>query len=267
MKTNSKVDITINKLKEDLGKINWQEVKKQQQSYFSAYTEFLNYFQKLPIIDHHSFIIGSHFVYGWMPTILNIESSHIDMAIGILNKAKQNEKLNSDELENLKRCINNSLVGTSKFLHFMNPKLYSIWDRRVCRYFINSEPYEKVSSVNLYLSYLSLCTTLQSQENYNFIHKVVEENVGYSIMPNRAIELIMFLNGAKKKSHKNLSASIQSIGEGNPILEESEDARKYGRYQAYLNLTNDLNFSPKEALSIMHITESEVKELLREYSD
>ena len=51
----------------------------------------------------------------------------------LLNKAKSGNLLNSEELEIVKKCVNNSLVGTSKLLHFINPSIYAIWDSKIFR--------------------------------------------------------------------------------------------------------------------------------------
>lgn len=40
------------------------------------------------------------------------------------------------DLSMLKGFANNSTVGASKVLHFLNPKVYSIWDSRVARQFL-----------------------------------------------------------------------------------------------------------------------------------
>jgi hypothetical protein len=76
--------------------------------------------------------------YAWMPTMLNIyaDSNHDwKKTIRLINNFKKN-KLDERELliENLSKIINNSIVGTSKFLHIINPELAPMIDSRVARY-------------------------------------------------------------------------------------------------------------------------------------
>ena len=82
-------------------------------------------------------MIGRFLSYGWMPRILR-NLGHIsreDDLIKYLNKAKSNERpsLTSEEIEHIASCINNSVTGASKLLHFINPE-YPIWDDNVRKY-------------------------------------------------------------------------------------------------------------------------------------
>jgi len=45
----------------------------KEQSYLVSYREFITYFENLEKIEAHNFIIATHFTYGWMPTILQLE--------------------------------------------------------------------------------------------------------------------------------------------------------------------------------------------------
>jgi hypothetical protein len=91
--------------------------------------------------------------YAWMPTMLNIyaDSNHDwKETIRLINNFKRN-KLDERELliENLSKIINNSIVGTSKFLHIINPELAPMIDSRVSRYwnlFFNNDVSLKMPS-------------------------------------------------------------------------------------------------------------------------
>ena len=67
--------VSFNELKESAQSIPLQ----QEQSYLISYKEFIAYFKNIETINLHNFIIGSHFVYGWMPTILNIQSMFLKL--------------------------------------------------------------------------------------------------------------------------------------------------------------------------------------------
>ena len=80
-------------------------------------------------------MIGRFMTYGWMPTILDELGELDDVSkegnlVKYLNKAKHHkkERLNIREIEHIASCINNSVVGASKLLHFINPNVYAIWD-------------------------------------------------------------------------------------------------------------------------------------------
>lgn len=82
-------------------------------------------------------IVGLHTAYAWMPTIPNLALpaalTAADQAgiVALLNDARQ-RLLTAAELAVLKsRFCNNSMVGSSKLLHFLAPDRYPIWDRRV----------------------------------------------------------------------------------------------------------------------------------------
>ena len=77
--------------------------------------------------------------YGWMPTILDsmgyTNETEIDAyekkVVNDVRKAIERDVVQSNDLKNLTKFINNSYVGLSKFLHFLRPDLYAIWDSNV----------------------------------------------------------------------------------------------------------------------------------------
>lgn len=164
-----------------------------------SYPEFLKYFSDLKIITRHHLTIGIYFTYGWMPTIFDFRSDNFDEALNILNKAKNGNKPTTDDLLLLKKLLNNSLVGTSKLLHFINPNNFAIWDSRVYRYLTSKEPHEnRIGNCNTYLDYLEFCSYLIKQNEFSKLQGKVEKLIGYSMTPYRVTELIMFSNGARK---------------------------------------------------------------------
>ena len=92
-----------------------------EDSYIKTYPEFIQYFKNISNISKHDLVISSHFVYGWMPTIIELKFQDMEVVLNSLNKAKNGAMLTVGELELLKKTINNSLVGLSKLLHFINP--------------------------------------------------------------------------------------------------------------------------------------------------
>lgn len=170
----------------------------KEEQYLTAYKEFINYFENLDKLSEHHIIIGISFTYSWMPTILDFRSNKMNEATQILNYAKQGNRPSLTELDILKSCFNNSLVGSSKLLHFINPNKFAIWDSRVYRYLFNQTPHSyRVENNNTYLNYLYFCDHLINSSEINTLKKIVEEKVGYTITKMRAIELIFFYNGTK----------------------------------------------------------------------
>jgi hypothetical protein len=171
----------------------------QRRSDHISYPEFLRYFSDLETITQHNLVVGINFTYGWMPTIFDFRSDRFDEALDILNSAKKGNKPTIDELNLLKGLLNNSLVGTTKLLHFINPDKFAIWDSRVYRYLTGKEPYEKrIGDSEAYLAYLEFCAYLTTQKEFKSMQEIVENQVGYSMTPLRIAELIMYSNGAKK---------------------------------------------------------------------
>ncbi len=89
-------------------------------------------------------VVGLHIVYGWMPTIpkfKKVTKSRIEQKkVERLFNLARCKKLTADEIDELKeKLINNSVVGTSKFLHLLAPKKYAIWDKRVAKVWYSSK--------------------------------------------------------------------------------------------------------------------------------
>ncbi len=170
---------------------------------FISYVEFVKYFDDFENLTKHNLIIGINFTYGWMPTIFNFKSTKLDQALIILNSAKGGIRPVEAELDLLKKCFNNSLVGTSKLLHFINPNKFAIWDSRIYRYLKNEAPHKyRVENAKSYMDYLSFCDTMITKNEYNVIHNSIEKKIGYKMTKYRTIDLLMYLNGGNENSRK-----------------------------------------------------------------
>ena len=185
-----KQNVTIDRLRLDAEKIKNSDI---------SYPEFLKYFSDLKKLNRHNIIIGINFTYGWMPTIFDFRSDNLDEAVNILNRAKHGQIPNEVELETLKKCFNNSLVGTSKLLHFINPSKFAIWDSRVIRYlgFSTYWLYKPKS----YLDFLEFCKDITNQPEYNEIHNSIVKKFNHNGMTKyRTIELVMYEKDRKNNS-------------------------------------------------------------------
>ena len=171
--------------------------KKDEENYLLAYKYFLNYFEQVENIQLDNIVIGISFTYSWMPTILKkIDLTDPENLVLIFNKVKNSEIITTQEILILKNSFNNSIVGTSKLLHFINPEKYAIWDSRVFRFLTGKEPHHsKFQDPKTYLEYLTLIEVLKKDKKFHNFYELMVQKVGYEISEYRALELAFFKGG------------------------------------------------------------------------
>jgi hypothetical protein len=109
-----------------------------------TYEYFTNRFSTIDDISRDDLLYAIHVAYSWMPTtlkLLNISEigqlDHLIPHITSLRKIRtfdhllSQEKNASSHLLAISQTINNSIVGTSKVLHFFSPLSIPIIDSRV----------------------------------------------------------------------------------------------------------------------------------------
>jgi hypothetical protein len=74
----------------------------------------------------------------------------------------------------IKSTINNSLVGLSKLLHFINPVVYAIWDSRIYRNTTDKKSSYGIGNTQLYLNYLSKLNEIESHVDFDEIKKMFQ---------------------------------------------------------------------------------------------
>ena len=168
--------------------------KSTEENYLLSYPYFLNYFQNLESINLENLVIGISFTYSWMPTILKaLNLKNTEEVLFILNEVKKGKLIDEQQLTTLKTTFNNSLVGTSKLLHFINPKQYAIWDSRVFRFLNNVEPHKyRLEKPRAYIEYLKLIVELKNEKAFTAFFELMKQKVGYDITEYRALELAFF---------------------------------------------------------------------------
>ena len=176
----------------------------ENDSYIETYTEFIKYFDRINAgeINEHNLVIASHFVYGWMPTIIHLNLEQKGKVLFLLNAAKSGHILTVNELEILKKSINNSMVGLSKLLHFINPRDYAIWDSRIFRYLTEKKSSYGIDKPQLYLDYLNGIKNIAKNKDYGKLHDLIARNFVYDIYPTRAIEITMFETDRNREKQK-----------------------------------------------------------------
>jgi len=168
-------------------------------SFLLAYREFVAYFASLAPITEHHLIIGAHFVYGWMPRmiVLHNPKERLSGAIQVLNRVKQGYPATAEELECLRDLIDNSFVATSKLLHFVNSNICPIWDGRVYKFINGKKNNYQTNKLENYRAYLANCQELMQNKEFPQLHESMNQKIGYSVSPYRAIELVMYMNGGE----------------------------------------------------------------------
>jgi len=179
-----------------------ENFKIENKSDLISYPEFIEYFKSINKINRHNLIVGINFTYGWMPTIFDFRTTeiekNIDLAVEILNKAKSGIDLEIKDYELLKSLLNNSLVGSTKLLHFINPEKYAIWDSRVFRFLHNQEPHDyRIGNIQNYIDYQKLLQNLTKEERFSEFYQLMSSKLEYKPTNFRALELLMFIKGKK----------------------------------------------------------------------
>lgn len=182
----------------------------ENDSYVDSYSEFINYFKNIDWIEKHHLVIASHFVYGWMPTIIQLDTKKVDEVLEALNAVKAGHSVTENQLQIIKQCVNNSMVGTSKLLHFINPNLYAIWDSRIFRYITGKKYSYGIEKPKTYLEYLAALNEIAKHPNYRSLHFEIERNFKYELSPLRAIEVLMFETDRQRQwKNRNLIKIIE----------------------------------------------------------
>ena len=167
--------------------------EKRKRSYLISYPHFVRFFAEREKIDVQELVIGANFTYGWMPTVFVWKNDNFDSVLNLLNDVKnKNLILSTDEFLEIKSLINESIVGTSKILHFINPSIYPIWDSKIN--LLLSGDKKNTNTVDRYFEYYAIFQRLKMEKNSLEITKTISAKIGYEISFARAFEIILFLS-------------------------------------------------------------------------
>lgn len=185
---------TLEQLNQGLQNI---EVTEDEHNYLFSYQELLEHFITFHPITIRNFIVGSHIVYGWMPTMLTLHATENVYAniVNILNNLEQGHCIDVDNLALLKSIINHSLVGASKYLHCLYPDCYAIWDSRVYSFIHGEINWDQINNPINYLAYLQNCREVIDEQAFQHYHQQVNQIIGHNVSQMRAIEWVMYMNG------------------------------------------------------------------------
>ncbi len=140
--------------------------------------------------DEDLYVVLANAIYGWMPTILKSmgPKASIDDVRKISGGQAALKFIEALQIP----LLNNSWVGTSKFLHFINPETFPIWDSRVAKR-LNVYSDHKIKQKRYYLEYLSYMHSVAENHSGQFLAEAIEEKYGYFPTNMRCLELYLFV--------------------------------------------------------------------------
>lgn len=152
-------------------------------------------------LDEGALVAVAHLAYGWMPTVLHLDFDALPSALQRVEEARQGVVLTGPGLQQVAAAVNHSVVGASKVLHFVNPTLYPIWDRRVYR-FCHPSPTGapaavhdyQVNNATAYVDYAEVCRRAVQLPAFARIHRAVMQKLQqYPAYANRQVERLRSL--------------------------------------------------------------------------
>lgn len=163
--------------------------------YIQSYPYYINFFATKDVLTKEDIVLGLGLVYSWMPTIpKNIKFDLLDDVLPILTHAKSGVNLDKEEYFTMKCLCNNSLVGASKLLHFINPKQFAIWDSKIYSYLYEDKtPHKyKIEDIDKYMAYLDLLNQIAHSTKFRPIIQEIQVVFHDTISKYRAIEWMFF---------------------------------------------------------------------------
>lgn len=192
--------LTLENLERDAEHFNIDE----NDEYIYVYPQFLDFVQEIKDFSDKELVICSHLIYSWMPTIPVIRKPYFKKLKELLQSTRSSLEVSDEMLESGKKCINNSYVGLSKLLHFVNPNYFAIWDSRVLSYLrgkhtISNDALNRLSNFNAYQEQIRWVV---KDKRFQALNQKVNEACTYDVSALRAAEMIMFQYAKKNYSFK-----------------------------------------------------------------
>ena len=155
----------------------------------------------------------AHMAYGWMRTTLKNCDVNTEEGKAILKAIDIDGCQNAiDFIGNFQSSpINNSCIGLSKVLHFINPEFFPIWDSKVATNFGM-----RSGGINIekYVCYIEFCySILNTDIGKNAVGMVRDaflNNVGYDVSNIRALEFILFVTDRQCQAKEIENTGIQT---------------------------------------------------------
>ncbi len=188
--------ITLDKLKVI---IDQTEEDQYKGFYVDSYPSILSFFEHQKPLNKESLIQGICLVYSWMPTIPKKVTAQINHEqVKLFNNANDGYDFDFNELNELKGVVNNSIVGLSKLLHFINPDVYPIWDSKIGRVF-GLNPYQ-INRIENYMKYHLVIDRAKKDRIILDKLKGLFPSELYELTTIRKIDMVLFSFSAKISS-------------------------------------------------------------------
>lgn len=175
--------------------------------YYDAYQHFIDFFSTKDHISIQDFYIGVYFTYGWMPTIPEIKIDKEAELLQYLNAAKKENRLDITAMDNLKKSVNNSIVGVSKLLHFISPRVYPIWDSNIAAFFNDGQKTHafQVNHINAYMRYCDFVHQVIKHEEFDDLYNKIAGHFNYAhkVTRIRAFEYCIFTFTRNQQNQKS----------------------------------------------------------------
>ncbi|MBF9030204.1 hypothetical protein HKCCE3408_07340 [Rhodobacterales bacterium HKCCE3408] len=142
-------------------------------------------------------------VFGWMPTILKkTEFSGYDF--DSIRSTTCFDRTEFEKWTSGTAAVNGSWVGTSKFLHFLNPDVFPVWDQNLHKAVTDTKAQYWWRSISIYSDWTALChekLTREPQGLKNF-RKFLSQKANCEISRLRALEFMVFLRSKSLSGNK-----------------------------------------------------------------
>lgn len=154
--------------------------------------------------DETTLIGLAHMAYGWMPTM--IQNITVEQNFIAWKKQIDNGLIGKSFLMEIMNLTNDSIVGASKLLHFLNPEMYPIYDSRVYKTISGKEKHNLSKDVENYICYTRKLRLLAKESKVNpTFSKIEKELVRKNYIPSkcyriRILEVCLYASADKRFS-------------------------------------------------------------------
>lgn len=135
--------------------------------------------------------------YGWMPTIFkNVPNQQqLEAFSNLVQAGAPTEQVENSPL--ILKTFNNSVVGTSKVLHFMFPNTYPIWDSNIAialGFGVNNQ--NAFNNSGNYIQFMNTLNNYLLQNPHFQAPQLINEHfAGVEVTQLRKLEICLFLYG------------------------------------------------------------------------
>ena len=162
----------------------------EKDNYLITYPYFIEFF-KSNQLNFQNYVVGANMVYAWMPTTLDLDLTDKDGIELVLGKLNKGMDLGLLDYQVLKKSINNSIVGMSKFLHFVDPYKYPILDSKIYEFITGKKYSTGIDRAIVYVAYQKMMKEFLNEDISDLMMPYYDQ-LGYKFSGLRGLEMTMF---------------------------------------------------------------------------